>query len=86
MELLDATQTEAGTVRVTFAHPDGVTVLEGTLAEVQALSSAMAEVALLATAADDDVWVRELRVGADSVRLGILPGQRTRLRRFRAQD
>jgi hypothetical protein len=80
MELLSAALTDAGTIRFTLAHAGSVTRLEGSIDEIERLTAAMREVALLATASDTErCWLHELPVGDRLVRLGLHPGGEVRL-------
>jgi hypothetical protein len=80
MELLAAEITDEGTVRFTLAHAGGLTPLEGTIEEIDRLTAAMHETALLATAADAErCWLHEVPVGDRLVRLGLQPGGGVRL-------
>jgi hypothetical protein len=80
MELLDVTHTEAGTVRVTIGHPDGLLAVEGTSLELQRLCDALEQVAQLATiACDEDSWIVDVEVGGQRLRLGLRAGGLVRL-------
>jgi hypothetical protein len=80
MELLSARLTDAGTVRFTLAHAGSLTALEGSIEEIERLTVAMREVALLATASDTErCWLHELPVGDRVIRLGLHPGGEVRL-------
>jgi hypothetical protein len=80
MELLAAELTDEGTIRFTLAHAGGLTPLEGSVDEVDRLTAAMREVALLATASDTErCWLHELPVGERLVRLGLSPGGEVRM-------
>ncbi len=62
-------------VEVTLGVFNGLIGLTGTPDEIVTLCEAMDEVALLAGASEQPAWVREVRVGADVVRLGIGSGR-----------
>jgi hypothetical protein len=80
MELLAAELTDEGRIRFTLAHAGGLTPLEGSIEEVDRLTAAMREVALLATASDTErSWLHELAVGEQVVRLGLHPGGQVRV-------
>lgn len=80
MELLDVTHTDAGTIRVSIGHADGVLGVEGTYEEIASLCDVLEQVALLATvSAAEDSWLDDVPVGADVVKLGIRAGGRVRL-------
>jgi hypothetical protein len=80
MELLAAELTDDGTIRFTLAHAGALTALEGTVEEIERLTAAMREVALLATASDTErCWLHDVVVGDRVVRLGLHPGGGVRL-------
>jgi hypothetical protein len=81
LELLAAQPTTDGTVRVTLALDGALRTLEGSLEEIGSLSEAMKEVSVLAGAApDEQEWLTAVRVGGDTVRLGIGEGGSVRFR------
>ena len=80
MELLSAQLTDAGTIRFTLAHAGTLTALEGSIDEIDRLTAAMREVALVATASDSErCWLHAVPVGDRVIRLGLHPGGEVRL-------
>jgi hypothetical protein len=80
MELLSAQLTDAGTIRFTLAHAGSLTGLEGSIEEIERLTAAMREVAVLATASDTErCWLHEVPVGDRLIRLGLHQGGEVRL-------
>lgn len=86
MELMGVTHTDAGTIRVSIGHPDGVLAVEGSYAEIDALCTTLERIAALATAAPArDAWLQDVPVGSDVVKLGVRAGGRVRLEIVPAQ-
>ncbi len=74
MELV-ATEETDGRLAVTLADDTGLTRLEGSPAEVAALCDAMEQAAVLAGIADDPAWLATVRIGDQTVRLGVGNGR-----------
>jgi hypothetical protein len=81
LELVAAQPTLEGTVRVTLALDGALRTIEGSPEEIGALSAAMKQISVLAGAAPDQhAWVTAVRVGPDTVRLGLAEGGAVRFR------
>jgi hypothetical protein len=84
LELLDARQTSGG-ISITFATERGLESLFGSLQEVACLAKAMQQVSAVAAGHDSDaVWLEDVVVGDDVVKLGLNPGGEARVRIDRA--
>jgi hypothetical protein len=84
LELLDARQTSTG-IAITFATERGLETLCGSCEEVARLAKAMQQVSALAALHDSDpVWLEDVVLGADVVKLGLGPGGEARVRIDRA--
>jgi hypothetical protein len=84
LELLDARQTSGG-IAITFATEHGLESLFGTCDEVARLAKAMQQVSALAVLHDSEsVWLEDVVVGDDVVKLGLNAGGEARVRIDRA--
>jgi hypothetical protein len=84
LELLDARQTPDG-IAMTFATEHGIESLFGSCDQVARLAKAMQQVSALAPLHDSEgVWLEDVEVGDDVVKLGLSPGGEARVRIDRA--
>jgi hypothetical protein len=84
LELLDAHPIPGG-MSITFATERGLEPLTGSCEQVAQLAKAMREVSALAPLGNSDrMWLEDVVVGDDVVRLGINPEGQARLRIDRA--
>jgi hypothetical protein len=80
LDVLEAHETADG-VAVTFVTDYGLEPLEGSHAEVARLADVMRQVSVLAPLNDfERVWIEDVVVGDATVRLGLEPGGRARVR------
>lgn len=83
---MGVTHTDAGTIRVSIGHADGLLAVEGSYDEIDALCTMLEQIALLATVSrSEDSWLQDVPVGRDVVKLGIRAGGRVRLEIVPAQ-
>ena len=83
MELLSFDQTAEG-LAVTFVTEHGIEQLNGSCEEIARLATVMQQVSVLAGLNDtESVWVEDVKVGTDIVKLGLSPGGEARVRIIR---
>jgi hypothetical protein len=83
MELLSFDETAEGLV-VTFVTEHGLEQLEGSCEEIARLATVMQQVSVIAGLNDtESVWVEDVKVGSDIVKLGLSPGGEARVRIIR---
>ena len=79
LALLDSQQTAEG-IAVTFITDHGLERLEGSCEEVARLAEVMQQISVLAALNENEsVWVEEVTVGDARIKLGLNPGNQTRM-------